>query len=144
MSYPLCVFLDSREQRRLLSDHPFYRLIEEGLQNVICCPLILHYMAESTLPSEPRPNGATLEQRIPEIIQYLRNDCPMFSGSDSPAMDSTFVDVRAYWGCGRNPKSRKFARRHVYFQKRLVDAWMQAECGKDAALDGGPPSAGHF
>ncbi|KAG2061598.1 hypothetical protein BDR06DRAFT_947079, partial [Suillus hirtellus] len=60
-----------------------------------------------------------------EITQYLQTTCPTVSGSDSPAMISTFVDVRAYSACqgGKDPKSRKLARKHIYIQKRLVDDW---------------------
>ncbi|OJA11782.1 hypothetical protein AZE42_07384 [Rhizopogon vesiculosus] len=71
-------------------------------------------------------DGGAEEQRIQEIINYLQNNCPTFSGSDSPAMDSTFVDMRAYSGCGKDRQSRKTARKHVYIQKCLVDAWMKA------------------
>lgn len=128
--YPLCVFLESREQGRLTADHPFYGLVEETLQNVIRCPLILHYMAKTL---NTTVNGSCHievadERRIQEITEYLQNDCPTVSGSDSPTMDLTFVDVRAYSGCGSDPKSRKIARKHIYIQKQLVNAWMKAEC----------------
>jgi hypothetical protein len=66
------------------------------------------------------------DQRVQEVIQYLQNSSPTFSGSESPAMDSTFVDMRAYSGCGNDRTSRKIARKHVFIQKRLVDAWMTA------------------
>ncbi|KAG2342613.1 hypothetical protein BDR05DRAFT_334525 [Suillus weaverae] len=124
-SYPLCVFIESREQGRLSLDHPFYRLVEETIQNVVLCPVVLHHMARSTLETL---DEVTEKQRVQEIIQYMRNTCPTFSGSDSPAIDSTFVDVRAYSGChgGKDPKSRKIARKHIYIQKRLVDDWVKA------------------
>ncbi|KAG2365724.1 hypothetical protein BDR07DRAFT_1397991 [Suillus spraguei] len=43
-------------------------------------------------------------------------------------MNSTFVDVRAYPTCqgGKDPKSRKLARKHVYIQEHLVDDWVKA------------------
>lgn len=125
ISYPLCVFIESREQGRLSHDHPFYRLVEETIQNVIHCPVVLHHMARSTLDTL---DEVVEKQRVQEIIQYMQNTCPTFSGSDSPALDSTFVDVRAYSGChgGKDPKSRKIARKHIYIQKCLVDEWVKA------------------
>jgi hypothetical protein len=82
-------------------------------------------MARSTLDTL---DEVVEKQRVQEIIQYMQNTCPTFSGSDSPALDSTFVDVRAYSGChgGKDPKSRKIARKHIYIQKCLVDEWVKA------------------
>ncbi|OAX33644.1 hypothetical protein K503DRAFT_775402 [Rhizopogon vinicolor AM-OR11-026] len=124
MSNPICVFLESREQR-LPTYHPFYLLVQETLQNVIHCPIVSIYMANSILQNEQYPDEVAEKQRVEQIIHYLHNNCPTISGSDSPAMDSTFIDVRAYSGCSKGPKSIKFARKHVYIQKRLVDAWMR-------------------
>ena len=126
-SYPLCVFLESRRQQKLSVHHPFYCLINETLQNFIRleCPVILQYMARDTLGDEKLFDTAVETKRVHDIIHYLRNTCPTVSGSDSPAMESTFVDMRAYSGCGKDPKSRKIVRKHVYIQKRLVDAWMK-------------------
>ncbi|KAG2081186.1 hypothetical protein BD769DRAFT_1551800 [Suillus cothurnatus] len=83
-------------------------------------------MAKSTLKNPDRQ--VVKEQRVQEIIQYIRNTCPTVSGSDSPVVNSIFVDVRAYSGChsGKDPKSRKIARKHIYIQKRLVDDWVKA------------------
>jgi len=129
MSYPLCVFLESRKQQKLPVHHPFYRLIEGTLQNFTQheCPVAVQYMARHTLGHEKLLFDTAIEkQRVDDIIRYLQNFCPTVSGSDSPAMDSTFVDMRAYSGCGKDPKSREIVRKHVYIQKRLVDAWMKA------------------
>jgi hypothetical protein len=134
MTYPLCVFLTTHQQGSLPCDHPFYRLIEETLQNVQHCPPVLDYMAQNILANKSYP---TKQQ---EIIQYLQNSCPTISVSDSPAMDSTFVDVRAYSGCAKDPKSKKFARKHVYIQKRLYDALMEARAESSNPYVG----AGHF
>jgi len=60
------------------------------------------------------------------------------SDSDSPAMDSTLVDMRAYSGCGKDTKNRKFARKHVYIQKRLVDDWIKA-CSESSQVGLGQP-----
>lgn len=51
---------------------------------------------------------------------------------DSPAMDSTFIDVRAYTACqgGKDPRSRRLAQKHIYIQKRLVDDWVKALTNK--------------
>jgi hypothetical protein len=124
MSYPLCVRLDSRDQAGLPVRHPFYYLVQDTLQDIIKCPLILHYMVKNTFP---RPTDEVAEeQRVQEIIQYLHNSCPTVSGSDSPTMDSSLVQTRAYSGChgGRDPKSKKVARQHVYLQTCLIDAWL--------------------
>ncbi|KAG1795545.1 hypothetical protein EV424DRAFT_1547508 [Suillus variegatus] len=122
ISYPLCVFLESREER-LSPDHYFYRVVEETIQNVIHCPTVLHYMVRSTLQNL---DEVAEKQRAQEITQYLQTTRPTVSGSDSPAMNSTFVDVRAYTACqgGKDSRSRRLARKHIYIQKRLVDDWM--------------------
>jgi hypothetical protein len=96
MSYPLCVFLDSREQSPA-ADHPFYRLVEGTLQSVIQCPVIMRYLAMNVTLNF---DEVAEDQKVQEVIQYLQNSGPTFSGSESPAMDSTFVDMRAYSGCG--------------------------------------------
>jgi hypothetical protein len=80
-------------------------------------------MVRNTLEN---PEEAAEKQRAEEIIQYLKNTCPTVSGSDSPVLDRAFVDVRAYMGCAKDPKSRKIARKHIYIQKRLIDEWMKA------------------
>ncbi|OAX38067.1 hypothetical protein K503DRAFT_186062 [Rhizopogon vinicolor AM-OR11-026] len=116
MSYPLCVFLESREKRPPVH-HPFYRFVAETLQSVIQCPVVMRYLAMNILENS---DGVAEEQRVQEIINYLQN------GSDFPAMDSTFVDMRAYLGCGKDRKSKKTARKHVYIQKCLVDVCMEA------------------
>ncbi|KAG2116626.1 uncharacterized protein F5147DRAFT_649088 [Suillus discolor] len=128
ISYLLCVFLESREER-LSPEHCFYRIVEETIQNVIHCPTVLHYMVRSTLKNF---NEVVEEQRVQDITKYLQTTCPTVSGSDSPAMNSTFVDVRAYSACqgGKDPKSRKLARKHIYIQKRLVDDWVKALTNK--------------
>jgi hypothetical protein len=130
LSYPLCVFLDSRKHGRLPVDHHFYRLVEEILHNVEDSPLILRYIAESTLAFQNEPHGDdVVEERRQEIVQYLKMNRPTVSGSDSPAMDSStlqLVETRAYSGCDKDRKSRKLARKHIYIQKSLVDAWMGA------------------
>jgi len=143
-TYPLCVFLESRDQGRLTYDHPFYRLVEEVLQNIIQSPLVMVYMARNTLKydSEQFPNEDAEKQRIQQIIHYLQNICPTVSGSDSPRMDSAFVQTRAYSGCCKNPRRRKAARKHVYIQKRLVDAWMKAY--NDSAWKSSPSHRGKF
>ncbi|KAG1857699.1 hypothetical protein DFJ58DRAFT_745000 [Suillus subalutaceus] len=125
ISYPICVFIESREQGRISHDYPFYRLVEETIQNVIHCPVVLRHMARSTLKN---PDKVAEKRRVQEIIQYIQNTCPTVSGSDSPAIYSKFVEVRAYSGChsGKDPKSRKIARKHIYLQKRLVDDWVKA------------------
>jgi hypothetical protein len=125
MSHTLCVFLESRELGRLPANHPFYCLVEEALHNIVQCPLIMLYMARNTLKHGTFPKEVG-NQRVKEIMQYLQNVCPTVSGSDSPAMESTFVDIRAYSVCGEDPKIRKVARKHVYIQRRLVIAWMRA------------------
>lgn len=68
------------------------------------------------------PDGVVSNQRIQEIVQYLQNNCPTISGTNSPTMDSIFADVRVHLGCGSNPESRRFTRKHVYIHKQLVDA----------------------
>lgn len=123
MSYPpLCVFLESFEQGRLSVDHPFYILVREVLQDIIECPLIMDYMAKTTLAC---PNNDTEKQRVQEIIQYLRTNSPTISGSNSPVMDLSFVEIRMYSGCGKTPnlKNRKTGRQHIYIQRCLIHAW---------------------
>jgi hypothetical protein len=122
ISYPLCVFIESRGQGKLPAGHPFCHFVKETIQVVMLSHPILHHMARNTLEN---PDEAAEKQRVKEIIEYLKNTCPTVSGSDSPAIDSTFVDVRAYMGCGKDPKSRKIARKHIYIQKRLIDEWMK-------------------
>lgn len=122
ISYPLCVFIESREQGKLPVGHPFCHIVKETVQNVMLFHPILRHMARNTLEN---PDEAAEKQRVQEIIEYLSNTCPTVSGSDSPAMDSTFVDVRAYTSCGKDPKGRKIARKHIYIQKRLLDEWMK-------------------
>ena len=74
ISYPLCVFLESREQRKLSTRHPFYQVTLEALQDIIKCPLILDYMAKTTLA---HPDEDAVKQRIHEIIQTLTVlNCP--------------------------------------------------------------------
>ncbi|OAX38413.1 hypothetical protein K503DRAFT_770535 [Rhizopogon vinicolor AM-OR11-026] len=147
MSYPLCVFLESREQM-LPIHHPFYRIVEETLENVIQSSLVLRCMAKHTLVNESHtesPNNAAENQMVQQITRYLRNNFPTVSGSNSPAMDSVIVDVRSYSGCGKDPKSRKFTRKHVYIQKHLVDALMKAEARSKSDDKGACPSLeGHF
>jgi len=127
MTHPLCVFLESREQGKLPNNHPFHFVVEETVQNIAQSPLILHYLAETTLGNAPYPDEAIKEQRVQEIIQYLQNNCPTFSGSDSPTMQARLTDVRAYADCGKlDLKSKMVARKHVYIQKNLVDAWMDS------------------
>jgi hypothetical protein len=130
MSYPLCVFLDSCKHERLSIDHPFYDFVKETLQHVKKSPLILDYMANDTLQNEPQSDEAAERRRVREIIQFLRTNPPTVSGSDSPTMDSArLVETRAYSGCGGYRKDRKLARKHIYIQKPLVDAWMKARSG---------------
>ncbi|KAG1873786.1 hypothetical protein F4604DRAFT_755330 [Suillus subluteus] len=123
ISYPLCVFIESREQGNLPAGHPFCHIVKETVQNVVLSHPILHHMARNTLEN---PGEAAENERAEEIVEYLKNTCPTVSGSDSPAMDSTFVDVRAYTGCGKDPKSKNITRKHIYIQKRLVDEWIKA------------------
>ncbi|OJA12466.1 hypothetical protein AZE42_10510 [Rhizopogon vesiculosus] len=104
--------------------HAFNLLVQEILQNVIHCPIVSVYTASSILQNE-QPDELAEKQRVEQIVHYLYDNCPTISGSDSPAMDSTFVDVHAYSGCSKGPKSMKFAWKHVYIQKCLVDAWMR-------------------
>jgi hypothetical protein len=113
----LCVFLESREQGRLNAHHPFYRLIEDAIQDAILCPLVLHYMARTAfgLGNAPYIDEVVEKQRVQEIIQYLQNSCPIFSGSDSPALNSTFVDVRASPRLRQRPtKQEGRSEVHVY------------------------------
>jgi hypothetical protein len=122
MSYPLCVFLDSRKHGRLPVDHPFYRFVKETLQHVIDSTLVLRYMAKNQTGSFP--SEAEEQRRVQDIIQYLKSNCPTVSGSDSPAMNSmNLVNTRAYSGCGKDRKNGKLARKHVYIQKSLIDGW---------------------
>jgi hypothetical protein len=82
-------------------------------------------MAKNTLQNEPSRDEE--EQRVQEIVQYLQMNHPTVSGSDSPAVDSStlpLVETRAYSNCGKDRKSRKLARKHIYIQKSLIDAWM--------------------
>ncbi|KAG1857700.1 hypothetical protein DFJ58DRAFT_913424 [Suillus subalutaceus] len=127
MPYPLCVFIESREQGKLSAGHPFCHIVRETVQNVVLSHPILHHMARNTLEN---PDEAAEKQRVEEIIEYLKNTCPTISGSDSPATNSTFVDVRAYTGCGKDMKSRKIARKYIYIQKRLIDEWMKVSANK--------------
>jgi hypothetical protein len=83
MSYPLCVFLDSRKHGRIPVHHPFYRFVKETLQHVIDSALILRYMAKNQNGSSP--SGAEEQRRVQDIIQYLKSNCPTVSGSDSRA-----------------------------------------------------------
>jgi hypothetical protein len=69
-NYPLCVFADVCEGR-LRSNHPFYYLVQDSLQDVMKSPLILHYMAKSTLANESHHDEVAEKQRVQEIIQYL-------------------------------------------------------------------------
>lgn len=126
MSYRLHVFQDGREQGGLLVNHPFYRLVEETLQNVLQSQLVMLYMARKTLEHKPSPDVVRENQRVTEITRYLQNVCPTISGSNSPTMDSIFVEMRAYAGCGEDPKRRKVARKHVYIQKHLIGTWIHA------------------
>ncbi|KAG2077963.1 hypothetical protein BDR04DRAFT_1064935 [Suillus decipiens] len=121
ITYMPCVFLESRHQGKLPADHPFYHLVMETIQNSILYLPILHHMARNTLAN---PDEIAVKQRAEDIIQYLQNTCPAVSGSDSPAMHSTFVDVRAYSGC-HSSKGPKDTRKHIYIQKRLIDNWMK-------------------
>ena len=125
---PLCVFLNSGDQGGLPSNHPFYRLVEETIQNVVQCPLVMLYMARNTLNHNPFSDAVPKKQRVMDIAQYLQNVCPTISGSNSPTMESTFVEMRAYSSCasGEGRMKRKAAPKHVYIQQRLADAWMQA------------------
>jgi hypothetical protein len=127
MSYPLYVFLESREQGKLPVHHPFYDLVYNALQDVIKCQLILNYMAKTTLANGPWSDKVAEARRAQEIIEYLQNNCPTVSGSDSPALDSSLVETRMYSGCGNGPnvKDRKIARQHIYIQKCLVDSWIK-------------------
>ncbi|KAG2343857.1 hypothetical protein BDR05DRAFT_962485 [Suillus weaverae] len=117
------MYLHREAQGKLPAGHPFCHIVKETIQNVVLSHPILRHMARNTLEN---PDEAAEKQRAQEIIKYLENSCPAVSGSDSPALDSTFVDVRAYTGCGKDPKSRKIARKHIYIQKCLVDEWMEA------------------
>ncbi|KAG1789419.1 uncharacterized protein HD556DRAFT_1311382 [Suillus plorans] len=121
VSYPLCVFLESRDQGKLPAGHPFCHLVRETVHNATLDLSILHHMARNTLEN---PDEVAVKQRAQEIIHHLQNTPPTFSGSDSPAMHSTFIDVRAYSGChgGKGPKD---TRKHIYVQKRLVNNWMK-------------------
>jgi len=121
VSYPLCVFLESRHQRKLPAGHPFCHLVRETVHSAILDLPILHHMAKNTLEN---PDEVAVKQRAQEITQHLQNTPPTFSGSDSPMMHSAFIDVRAYSGChsGKGPKD---TRKHIYVQKRLVDNWMK-------------------
>ncbi|KAG2116586.1 uncharacterized protein F5147DRAFT_673586 [Suillus discolor] len=111
VSYPLCVFLESRDRGKLPAGHPFCHLVRETVHSAILDLPILHHMARNTLEN---PDEVAVKQRAQEIIQHLQNTPPTFSGSDSPVMHSTFIDVR--------PKD---TRKHIYVQKRLVDNWMK-------------------
>src|ERR1700709_452528 len=117
MSYPLCVFLESRKQG-LDVNHPFYRLVEEAFRNVIQCPVVMLYMARITLKHSDPSDEVTEKQRVEEIIQYLQNVCPTISG------------------CGEDPRRRKVSRKHVYIQKHLVDVWMKIHESQSYANEG--------
>ncbi|KAG1873790.1 hypothetical protein F4604DRAFT_1925369 [Suillus subluteus] len=82
-------------------------------------------MVMSTLKN---PDRVAEKRRVQEIIQYIQNTCPTVSGSDSPAIYSKFIEVHAYSGChsGKDPKSRKISRKHIYIQKCLVNDWVKA------------------
>ncbi|KAG2365756.1 hypothetical protein BDR07DRAFT_1458961 [Suillus spraguei] len=81
----------SRYQGKLPADHPFYHLVRDTIQNAIRYLPILQHMARNTLEN---PDEIAVRQRAEDIIQYLQNTCPTVSGSDSPAMRSTFVDMK--------------------------------------------------
>jgi hypothetical protein len=137
MSHLLCVFLDSRDHEKLPVDHPFYDFVKCTLQHVVESTPVLRYMAQNTLQNEPLPGEVIGEQRVQEIIQYLKINCPTVSGSNSATMyPKTLVATRAYLGCGQDRKSRKLARKHVYIQKSLIDDWME--------LRSYPSSPGNF
>ncbi|OJA11855.1 hypothetical protein AZE42_08030 [Rhizopogon vesiculosus] len=124
-SYQLYVFLESRDQARLPVYHPFYQLVHNVLTDLIqYYPLVNSYMVKTTLANEPCRDKVAEKQRANDIIRYLKDNCPIVSGSDSPAMDSSLVETRAYFGCGKDSKSRKAGRQHIYIQKCLVDAWL--------------------
>jgi hypothetical protein len=100
-------------------------------------------MAKVTHQNEPRHDEVVEKGRIQEIIQYLQTNHPTVSGSDSPSMNLTLVDTRAYSGCGNGRKSRKFARKHVYIQKSLVDTWVRTET-RSVTYRRYPETSDHF
>ncbi|KAJ8583353.1 RNA-binding domain-containing protein [Rhizopogon salebrosus TDB-379] len=134
----MSAFNFNRDHEKLPVDHPFYDFVKVTLQHVVESPLVLRYMAQNTLQNEPLPDEVMGEQRVQEIIQYLKINCPTVSGSDSATMyPTTLVATRAYLGCGQDRKSRKLARKHVYIQKSLIDGWMERRSDPNS-------SRGHF
>ncbi|KAG1873789.1 hypothetical protein F4604DRAFT_1681007 [Suillus subluteus] len=102
ISHPICVFIKSHEQGRLSHDHSFYRLVEETIQNVIHCPVVLHHMVRSTLKN---PDEVAEKHRFLAVtpLQWIRHLL-----------------------IGKDPKSRKISRKHIYIQKCLVNDWVKA------------------
>jgi hypothetical protein len=125
-SYQIYVFLESRDQGSLPVHHSFYQLVHNTLKDVIQYPLVISYMVKATLANGLSHDKVAEKQRANDIILYLQDNCPIVSGSDSPAMDSSLVETRAYSGCGKDSKNRKISRlrQHIYIQKCLVDAWL--------------------
>ena len=74
------------------------------------------------------PDEAAEKQKVQDIIQYLRSNCPTVSGSDSPAIGlNVLVNTRTYSFCGKDHRSRKLAQKHVYIHKSLIHDWMEAQ-----------------
>jgi hypothetical protein len=139
MSYPICVFLDSCAQVRLSVDHPFYYLVYETFDYFMGSPFLLRDAAGYSF-QDPQYNEAAKKERAEEIKKYMRTNSPTVSGSDSPALKLTaLVKTRAYSGCGKDRKNKKPARKHVYIQKSLVDAWMNSH----SAINSGKTGQGH-
>jgi hypothetical protein len=136
MSYPLCVFLDSCAQVRLSVDHPFYYLVYESFDYFIRSPFLLRDAA--ALRKLRGDDEAVKKQRVEEIKQYMQTNFPTVSGSDSTAKElTTLVRTRAYSSChGEDYKSKKPARKHVYIQKSLVDAWMNSHSAINSGKTG--------
>ncbi|OJA11854.1 hypothetical protein AZE42_08031 [Rhizopogon vesiculosus] len=135
-SYKIYVFLESRDQGSLPVDHSFYQLVHNALKDVIQYPLVISYMAKTTLANELCHDKVAEKQRADDIIRYLQDNCPIVSGSDSPAMDSSLVETRTYFGCGKDSQSRKTGRQHIYIQKCLVDAWLNTHSKATDATEG--------
>jgi hypothetical protein len=134
MSYPICVFLDSCAQVRLSVDHPFYYLVYETFDYFMGSPFLLRDAAGYSF-QDPQYNEAAKKERAEEIKKYMRTNSPTVSGSDLTAL----VKTRAYSGCGKDRKNKKPARKHVYIQKSLVDAWMNSH----SAIKSGKTGQGH-
>lgn len=69
MYCPLCIFLDSRDNERLLVDHPFYLFVKDIIRHVVQSTPILRYMMK-TLQNDPLSDELVAEERKIQGIHY--------------------------------------------------------------------------